>query len=86
MPTSVRLDPETESLLKRLATSSGRSKSEVIRDALHRLFYETQRPDKDDSLYHSIADLIGVADGGPDDLGRQHKKHYREILERRRRR
>ena len=86
MPTSVRLDPETESLLKRLAVNSGRSKSDVIREALHRLSEEAQRTDKQEGLFCSIADLIGVADGGPDDLGRQHKKHYRETLERRRRR
>jgi len=34
MPTSVRLDPETEALLRRLARASGQSKSWVVREAL----------------------------------------------------
>ena len=34
MPTSFRLDPETEALLRRLARSSGQSKAWVVREAL----------------------------------------------------
>ena len=34
MPTSVRLDPKTESLVSRLARRRGQTKSEVIREAL----------------------------------------------------
>jgi hypothetical protein len=34
MPTSVRLDLETEALLERVARTSGRSKSWVVREAL----------------------------------------------------
>lgn len=34
MPTSVRLDAKTESLVKRLARRKGQTKSEVIREAL----------------------------------------------------
>ena len=85
MPTSVRLDPETEALLKRLAHSSGRSKSEVIREALHRLAEETRSSHRQERLYHAIADLVGVADGGHEDLAREHKKRFREKLNSRRR-
>ena len=83
MPTSVRLDPETETLLKRLARSSGRTKSEVIREALHRMSEEAQTAEPA-SLYHGIEDLVGIADMGPGDLARQHKKRFREKLEQRR--
>lgn len=85
MPTSVRLDPETESLLKRLARVSGRSKSEVIREALHRLSEEAQRSGKQEDLYHSIADLVGITDHGPEHLAREHKKRFQEKLKGRRR-
>lgn len=85
MPTSVRLDPETEALLKRLAHSSGRSKSEVIREALHRLGEEARSSRRQERLYHAIADLVGVADGGPEGLAREHKKRFREKLNSRRR-
>ena len=81
MPTSVRLDPETEALLRKLARTSGRTKSEVIREALHRMFAETR---ESGSLYHAIEDLVGIADVGPGDLARHHKQRFREKLDRRR--
>jgi hypothetical protein len=37
MPTSVRLDPKTERVVRSLARRTGRTKSQVIRDAIHRL-------------------------------------------------
>ena len=36
MPFSLRLDPETEGRIRRLAASTGRSKSAVVRDAMAR--------------------------------------------------
>lgn len=84
MPTSVRLDPETEALLRQLARSSGRTKSEVIRDALHRMANSTREIAEPASAYEAIADLVGIADDGPEDLARQHKRRFRERLHRRR--
>lgn len=81
MPTSVRLDLETENLLKRLARSSGRTKSEVIREALHRMASGVRDAADDASLYHAVADLVGIADDGPEDLARQHKQRFREKLD-----
>jgi predicted transcriptional regulator len=37
MPTSVRLDPKTERVVRSLARRTGRTRSQVIRDAIHRL-------------------------------------------------
>jgi hypothetical protein len=76
MATSVRLDPETEALLKRLARSRGCTQSDVIRDALARLAGE----DVDEGPYGLIADLIGVAEGGPEIRARDHKRIVREML------
>lgn len=84
MPTSVRLDPETEALLKRMARASGRSKSDVIREALHRMSADTQGTSEGGSLYEAIEDIVGIADAGPDDLAQQHKHYYRDKLERKR--
>ncbi len=84
MPTSVRLDPDTEALLRRLARSSGRTKSEVIREALHRMAAGTAEVAEQQSLYHAIEDLVGVADDGPEDLAEGHKERFREKLDRRR--
>jgi predicted DNA-binding protein len=84
MPTSVRLDPETEALLRRLARSSGRTKSEIIREALHRMATGSAEAAEPESVYHTIEDLVGIADDGPEDLAEDHKRRFREKLARRR--
>lgn len=84
MPTSVRLDPETEALLQRLARARGRTKSEIIRDALHRMAASRSEVAEPASLYHAIEDLIGIADDGPEDLAERHKQRFRDKLHRRR--
>jgi hypothetical protein len=65
MPTSVRLDPETEALLGRLARSRGQPTAEV-----------------GDGPYALIADLVGIAQGGADDLARRHKQAFRDMRSR----
>jgi predicted transcriptional regulator len=82
MPTSVRLDPETELLLKRLARRSGRSKSEVLRDALHRMAEPSVAENEEASVHSLIADLVGAAGQGRASLARRHKDAYRESLAR----
>ena len=86
MPTSVRLDTETETLLRRLARSSGRTKSDILRDAVVRLAEEHAASSSADSPYALIADLVGVARGGPRDLARGHKQAFRDALSNRTRR
>ena len=86
MPTSVRLDPETELLLKRLARRSGRSKSEILRDALDRMAERSATEADETSVYSLIPDLVGAAGEGPADLARRHKQAYRDSLARKHRR
>ncbi len=83
MSTSVRLDPETEALLKRLARRSGRTKADMLREALHRLAEEEKTGGDANRPYAIISDLIGVASGGPPDLARAHKRAFRERLSKR---
>ena len=80
MPTSVRLDAETEALLRRLAHLSGRTKSDVLREAVVRLSREHEALSPADGPYALISDLVGIARGGPDDLARRHKQAFREKL------
>ncbi|HEY6323447.1 MAG TPA: CopG family transcriptional regulator [Thermoanaerobaculia bacterium] len=73
MPTSVRLDPETERALEQLARSRSVSKSEVVRQAIELLAArERQAP------FDRVADLIGSVRGGPPDLSEQTGKRFRE--------
>lgn len=83
MPTSVRLDAETESLLRRLTRTSGRTKSEIIREALQRMAGGAGEAADAESLYHAIEDLVGIAEDGPEDLAGKHKTQFRDKLRRR---
>ena len=60
MPTSVRLDAKTDSLIRRLAKKRGQSKSEVIRQAL--AAYSRQEAQEAKRPFDAIAHLIGCAD------------------------
>ena len=76
MPTSVRLDPETQRALEQLARSRSVSKSEVVRQAIELLAsQERQAP------YDRVADLLGCVQGGPPDLSEQTGKRFRQLLE-----
>ena len=70
MPTSVRLDSKTETLLRRIATRTGRTKSEVLRDAIVGLA-QAKDVAPGASLLDSISDLVGIESGGPPDLARR---------------
>lgn len=64
MATSVRLDPETERSLARLARSSGRSKSAIIRDAILRLSEQTAGAPAGPTFHDKIADVVGIVNRG----------------------
>ena len=79
MPVSVRLDPKTEELVNRLARKKGRTKSEVIRQAI-RVLAEGQEGKKPSRPYDAISHLIGCARGGPRDLSEQTGIKFRQLL------
>ena len=85
MTISVRLDPEMAAVLKRLARTRGCTQSEVIREALARLADEAALTPEDRGPYGIVADLIGIAEGGPDIRARDHKRIVREKLSARQR-
>ena len=80
MPTTVRLDPETESLIKRLAKKTGRTKSQVIRDAIQALARSEAASEPKEGPYEAIAHLIGCASGGPKDLSERTGEKFRNLL------
>ena len=80
MPTTVRLDPETESIIKRLARKTGRTKSQVIRDAIRVLAGSESPTEKVGGPYETIAHLIGCASGGPKDLSERTGEKFRKLL------
>ena len=54
MPTSVRLDAKTESLVARLARRKGQSKSKFIRDAIHAYAKTETVVREPESVYHAL--------------------------------
>ncbi len=84
MPTSVRLDPKSEAIVRRIAHVTGRTKSEVIREAIAGLADEAASGSRrSPSAYDAVADLIGIARGGPRDLARRADEAFRAALGRR---
>jgi Arc/MetJ-type ribon-helix-helix transcriptional regulator len=75
VPTSVRLDPETERVLEELARSKSVSKSEVLRQAIELLASQVRK-----APYDRVADLIGSVRGGPPDLSEETGKRFRQLL------
>jgi len=67
MPTSVRLDRQTEAELERIARIKELSKSDVIREAIHAYGAEVAS-DTPASLLDSWKDSIGVAASAHGDL------------------
>jgi hypothetical protein len=61
MPTSFRLDPETDALLSRLAEASGRSRSWLVREAV--ALYSASSP-HGRSPYERMAPYIGAGGTG----------------------
>jgi len=80
MPTSVRLDPETESMVRRLARKTGRTKSSIIREAILKMAEDAIRPTSGSTLYDKMADLLGVGHGGPTDLASRSEEILRSVF------
>jgi Arc/MetJ-type ribon-helix-helix transcriptional regulator len=86
MPTSVRLDARTESLIRRLAKRDGRTKSELIRAAIESLAREAAEAEARGpalSTYDRVAHIVGIADSGGANLSERTGEQFRDLLVRR---
>ncbi len=66
MPLNVRLDEDTQRRLERMARTTGRSKSDLIREAIVRLD-EALDEEQGPTLYEQLREYIGIANLGPGD-------------------
>jgi Arc/MetJ-type ribon-helix-helix transcriptional regulator len=83
MPFSFRLDPETEAKIRRLTATTGRSKSEVVREAVAQ--YAPDAGTAGESAYDRLKPFVGViGTGGAQYSGDTHAQ-YRALLQRKRR-
>jgi len=86
MPFSLRLDPETEAKIRRLAAASGQSKSSVVREAVAR--YEVDSPGapgKRASAFDRLGSFIGRVRTGGRHLSTDTHAKYSEALRRKQR-
>ena len=77
---SVRLDDDTGLALKRLARKTGRTRSEIIRQAVVRLSEAVVAQERARSPYEALADFIGCAQCGPTGLSTRTGEKFRKVL------
>ena len=80
MPTSVRLEPETERLLELLAKQKSQSKSQVIREAIESLAEREFKSARNENSYEKIQDLVGCVSGGPKGLSTDTGRKFQKAL------
>jgi len=85
MPLTVRMDSKTERLLQRLARKHGRTKSELIRDAIGIMARQVKIQDATERPYDKARDLIGSVHGGPVTLSVRTGEAFRLAVAARRR-
>jgi len=81
MPTSVRLDEETEALLMKTAEALNTTKTEVLKVSI-RNFCKKTLAEKGKDPFSLIADLIGKEYSGQGNLAIDHEKILREAFRR----
>ena len=77
MPTSIRLDPETEALLRRMARLAGKSKSWVVREAVAAYAGQSTRVRKP---FEALEPFIGAGGTGLTDLSDRTGVRFEEIV------
>ncbi len=87
MPFSVRFDRDTERRVTRLAQASGRTRSEVVREAV--AAYDAAHgdtPAHGPTAYDRLARFVGVGRGGDPTLSNRTGEAFRQLLNARARR
>ena len=85
MPFSLRLDAETESRIRRLSTLTGRSKSQVVREAVAQYAPDEPPPSADDSTFERMKAYVGVVRTGGRDYSSDTHGKFRALLQKKRR-
>jgi Arc/MetJ-type ribon-helix-helix transcriptional regulator len=76
---SIRLPEDLLDRLDRVAAETGRKRSGMVRRALY-AYLDGRMVEPDESPIDRVRDLVGVAYGGPRDLGRRHREHLRDLI------
>jgi Arc/MetJ-type ribon-helix-helix transcriptional regulator len=86
MPFSLRLDSKTEAMIRRLAAASGRSRSDVVREAVARYSAEADAsPASGESAWDRVKVYAGVVSTGGANYSTDTHAKYRDQLRRKHR-
>jgi hypothetical protein len=86
MPFSLRLDPDTDAKIRRLSAAMGRSKSEVVREAVARFAPGSDAaPERGKSAFDRLKPYVGIVRTGGANYSRETHAKYRALLQRKRR-
>jgi len=81
MPFSLRLDPETEAIIRRLSVGTARSKSQVVRDAVAHYAAERHLPDAgEQSTFARLKAFIGTISTGGANYSKNTHRKYRDLI------
>lgn len=86
MVTSVRLDPATERTLARLSKTTGKTKSELIREALRKFSERALDASAGVTAYDRLADVVGITNLGRGNRAARSEQILRSIFATRRKR
>ena len=78
---NIRIDPETEAFLNRLARGRGQTKSEVVRDALAALRKRAGRKQRTLPPAQAISEVIGCWDSGGMRLSENTGQKFFDLLQ-----
>ena len=79
MPTTVRLDAQTLNLMRRLAKRTGRTKSDLIRDAIRRLG-AAEGAETSGTAYEAMEHRLGCWDSGGARLSERTGRAFTALL------
>ncbi|MDR7434997.1 MAG: type II toxin-antitoxin system VapB family antitoxin [Armatimonadota bacterium] len=77
---SVRLDPEAERTLSQLARKTGKTKSELIRQAIRELGKSLDSTATRSTVYERFSDVIGIVNLGPGRRAARAEEILRKML------
>ena len=83
MPFSLRLDPNTEARIRRLSAATGRSKSEVVREAVKQYAHDRESaPEPGESALDRLKPFVGILQTGGANYSRETHAKYRALVRR----
>ena len=85
MPFSVRLDPNTESRIRQLSMLTGRSKSQVVREAVAQYTPDSGARPQAESTFDRLKSYIGVIRTGGRNYSTGTHRKYRALLQKKHR-